>query len=200
MYQEFFSFNKILCEMKISKKTIINIVVILFILSFFVTPMGHYGKILLNKVFSFSPPVIEEGNREKIADYDWKLKDADWNFFNFEKSRGNVVFINLWASWKLPSEAELASIQNMYDSYKDKMDFYIITNENRPPVEAFMEKHEFTFPVTYLIIGEKMPINPDVVPSSYLIDKSGNIVVYKEKIADWDTSTVFGLLDKLIAE
>jgi len=186
--------------MKINKKTILNIAVMLFILSFFVTPMGHYGKILLNRLFSFSPPVIEEANREKIADYDWKLKDADWNFFNFKKSKGNVVFINLWASWRLPCEAELSSIQSMYDKYQGKMDFYIITNENRPPVEEFMEKHGFTFPVTYLIIGEKTPINPDEVPSSYLIDKSGNIVIYKQKIADWDSSKVYNLLDKLIAK
>ncbi len=186
--------------MKVNKKTILNIAVMLFILSFFVTPMGHYGKILLNKLFSFSPPVIEEANREKIADYDWKLKDAEWNFFNFEKSKGKVVFINLWASWRLPCEAELASVQKMYDKYQGKMDFYIITNENRPPVEAFMKKHGFTFPVTYLIIGEKTPINPDEVPSSYLIDKSGNIVIYKQKIADWGTSKVYGLLDTLIAE
>lgn len=186
--------------MKISKKTILNIAVMLFILSFFVTPMGHYGKILLNRLFSFSPSVIEEANREKITDYDWKLKDADWNFFNFEKSKGNVVFINLWASWRLPCEAELSSIQSMYDKYQGKMDFYIITNENRPPVEEFMEKHGFTFPVTYLIIGEKTPINPDEVPSSYLIDRSGNIVIYKQKIADWDSSKVYNLLDKLIAK
>lgn len=186
--------------MKINKKTILNIAVMLFILSFFVTPMGHYGKILLNRLFSFSPSVIEEANREKITDYDWKLKDADWNFLNFEKSKGNVVFINLWASWRLPCEAELVSIQSMYDKYKGKMDFYIITNENRPPVEEFMKKHGFTFPVTYLIIGEKTPINPDEVPSSYLIDKSGNIVIYKQKIADWNTSKVYNLLDKLIAK
>ncbi|PWL37345.1 hypothetical protein DKG77_16375 [Flagellimonas aquimarina] len=186
--------------MRINKKTILNIAVMLFILSFFVTPMGHYGKILLNRLFSFSPSVIEEANRERITDYDWKLKDADWDFFNFEKSKGNVVFINLWASWRLPCEAELASIQKMYNKYQGKMDFYIITNENRPPVEEFVEKHGFTFPVTYLIIGEKTPINPDEVPSSYLIDKSGNIVIYKQEIADWNSSKVYDLLDKLIAE
>lgn len=186
--------------MKISKKTILNIVLILVVLSFFVTPMGHYGKILLNRMFSFSPSLIEETERKEITDYDWKLKDADWNFFNFERSRGNVVFINLWASWKLPSEAELGSVQELYDKYKGKMDFYIITNENRPPVEEFMEKHGFTFPVTYLIIGEKMPIDASKVPSSYLVDKSGNIVIHEEGIADWSTNKVYKLLDGLITE
>ncbi|MDC6364318.1 MULTISPECIES: TlpA family protein disulfide reductase [Flavobacteriaceae] len=186
--------------MKISKKTVLNVVLILFVLSFFVTPLGYYGKILLNKMLAMSPPVIEQSEREKITDYDWKLKDADWNIFNFEKSKGNVVFINFWASWRLPSEAELSSIQELYNKYKGKMDFYIITNENRPPVEAFMEEHEFTFPLTYLIIGEKMPVDSKEVPSSYLIDKSGNIVIHKKGIADWSNKKVYTLLDELIAE
>jgi len=186
--------------MKISKKTGLNIVLILFVLSFFVTPMGHYGKILLNKMISFSPEVVDSAERQKLVDYDWKLKDANWDFFNFERSKGKVILINLWASWKLPSEAELASIQELYDRYRGKMDFYIITNETREPVEAFMEKHGFTFPVTYLIIGERTPFPLGPVPSSYLLDKKGNIIIEKQGISDWSTEKVYGLLDSLIAE
>ncbi len=184
--------------MKISKKTVLNILLFVFILSFFVTPVGYYGKIWLNRIFSFSPAVIEQKDQEQITDYDWKLKDANWNFFSFEKSKGSVVFINLWASWRLPCTAELQSIQKLYNVYKNKMDFYIITNEERPPVEAFMEEHGFTFPVTYLIIGEKMPISNEKVPSSYLIDKKGNIVVHKSGIANWNSSKVHRLLNELL--
>ncbi len=186
--------------MKINKKTILNILLFAFILSFFVTPLGDYSKVLLNKIFSFSPSVTEETNRNQIKDYDWKLKDAEWNVFNFKKSKGNVVFINFWTSWNLPCEAELASIQKLYDVYKDKIDFYIITNEERAPAEEFMLENGFTFPVTYLYIGEKMPITETKAPMSYLIDKKGNIVIHKTGIANWNTSKVHQLLDKLIAE
>lgn len=187
--------------MKNRKKTILNIVLILFILSFFVTPLGHYGKIFLNRVFSFTPSIVEESNRKKITNYSWRLKDANWDFFNFEKSKGKVIFINFWASWRLPSEAELSSVQAIYDDYKDKVDFYIITNEDKPPVEEFMEKHGFTFPVTYLIIGDKAAVKiPEKTPYSYIIDKEGFIFVDKEGIADWDTGKIRNLLDSLISK
>lgn len=186
--------------MKISKKTILNVVLILFILSFFVTPIGYYGKIWLNRMFAFSPSVIDKTEQQTIGDYDWRLKDEKWNFFNFERSKGRVIFINFWASWRLPSEAELVSIQELYDKYKGQMDFYIITNEEREPVEAFMEKHEFTFPVTYLIIGEKTAVDDNKVPSSYLIDKSGNIVIHEEGISDWSSNKVYQTVERLIAE
>lgn len=186
--------------MKINKKTVLNILLFAFILSFFVTPLGDYSKVWLNKIFSFSPSVTEEMNRNQINDYDWKLKDAEWNVFNFKKSKGNVIFINFWTSWTLPCEAELESIQKLYDKYKGKVDFYIITNEEREPAEEFIQKNNFTFPITYLYIGEKMPIKDTKAPMSYLIDKKGNIVIHKKGIANWNSSKVHSLLEKLISE
>ena len=182
------------------KKTVFNVFLIVFVLSFFFTDLGFYSKVWLNKIFLFSPNIIEIAQREQIKDYDWKLKDAKWNVFNFDKSKGNVVFINQWASWRVPSVAELQSIQNFYDAYKGKIDFYIITNEERAPAEVFIKKNKFTFPVTYLIIGEKMPINSNVVPSSYLIDKNGYIVIYEDTIADWDNKKVYTVVNELIEE
>ncbi len=184
--------------MKITKNNILNILLFAFIISFFVTPLGDYSKVLLNKIFSFSPSVTDEMDRNKIKDYDWRLKDANWNFFNFKKSKGKVVFINFWASWVLPCEAELASIQKFYDKFKDKVDFYIITDEEREPVEEFMNKNELTFPVTYLFIGEKMPFKNIKIPSSYLIDQGGNMVIRKEGIADWDNSKIYNLVEQLL--
>ncbi len=186
--------------MKITKKTALNVLLFAFILSFFVTPLGDYSKVLLNKIFSFSPSVTKEVGRNSIADYDWKLKDANWDFFNFKKSKGKVVFINFWASWELPCEVELQSIQKLYDLYKDRVDFYIITDEQREPAEAYIEEHGFTFPVTYLIIEEEHPFKSTRPLNSYLLDKKGNIVIQNKGIADWDNSKIYRLLDRLLEE
>jgi hypothetical protein len=91
-------------------------------------------------------------------------------------------------------------VQKLYDAYRGKLDFYIITNEERAPVEEFMQKQGFTFPVTYLIIGEKTPIDVEEVPSSYIIDKNGYIVIHENEIADWDSSVVHNLLEELLEE
>ncbi|BFP42635.1 hypothetical protein FGF1_34800 [Flavobacteriaceae bacterium GF1] len=182
------------------KKTFLNVLLILVVLAFFVTPLGHYGKIFLNRLFSFSPDVIEVSKRKQLPDYNWRLKDADWNFFNFEASRGRVIFINFWASWRLPSEAELSSIQSLYEKYQGKIDFYIITDEERPPVEEFMEKQQFTFPLTYLVIGDRAPLEIPKPPYSYLIDKEGFIAIEQEGIADWNTSKVHKLIDGLLLQ
>ncbi|MDH3698751.1 MAG: TlpA family protein disulfide reductase [Flavobacteriaceae bacterium] len=186
--------------MKIKKRTLLNIILFAFILSFFLTPLGYHSKVLLNQLFAGSPTVIPVENREQIADYQWTLKDPQWEFFNFERSKGKVVFINFWASWRLPCAAELAGIQDLYDSYGDRVDFYIVTDEERPPVRAFMAEKKFDFPVTYMIIGEKAPFEVLMPPASYLIDKNGYIVIQEEGIANWDSSGIHALLDQLLEE
>ncbi|MEO9511228.1 MAG: TlpA disulfide reductase family protein [Flavobacteriaceae bacterium] len=187
--------------MKISKKTILNIVMMLFILSFFVTPLGYQGKLLLNNLFSRTPEFVSKPNRKVIENYDWRLKDEDWNFFSFERSKGRVAIIVFWASWKLPAcEAEMKSIEKLYRDYKGKVDFYLISNEERPPVELFVEEHGITAPITYLIIGDKSPINIPKPCASYILDKNGGIAAYTEGVSDWNTSKTRTFLDTLIAD
>lgn len=180
------------------RSTILTLLVIAMVLALFVTPLGYHGKVWLNQLFAGTPDIIPTSRRDKLVDYNWKLKDDQWDFFSFDKSRGNVIFINFWASWRLPCAAELKGIQKLYDAYGDKVDFYIITNEERPPVEEYMEVKGFTFPVTYLIIGGRSPIEVLEPPASYIIDRNGYIVVKEDDIKDWDTTSVYQLLDKLL--
>jgi len=184
--------------MKIKKKTLLNILLILFVLSFFVTPLGYYGKIALMQLFATPPNVVEVGKREKLPFYDWTLKDENWDFFNFERSKGRVVLIDFWRSWSLPSLPELKGLQALYDAYGDRVDFYIITDEDQAPVKAFMEEHDFTFPVTYLFLESESPVDDKSAPRSYLIDQEGYVVIDQEGIADWDSQRVRTLLDDLL--
>ncbi|MFZ9005106.1 MAG: TlpA family protein disulfide reductase [Robiginitalea sp.] len=184
--------------MKIKKKTLLNILLILFVLSFFVTPLGYYGKIALMQLFSTAPRVVAVSERERLPFYDWTLKDANWEFFNFERSRDKVVLIAFWRSWILPSLPELRGIQALYRDYGDRVDFYIITDEEQAPVLAFMEEHDFTFPVTYLYLESKSPVASQNAPRSYLIDREGFVVIDQEGIADWDSRRVRELLDDLL--
>lgn len=186
--------------MNIRKRTLINLLLMAVVLSFFVTPLGHFSKVALMRLFAFTPKVLAEEQRETIKTYDWKLKDASWNFFNFNRSAGKVVLVNFWASWRLPSLPELQSIQKLYDDYGKRVDFYIITDENREPVEIFMEENHFNFPVTYLIIGEPAPVAVNEPPRTYLIDKYGSIVIQQKGIANWNSKEVRQLLDQLLGE
>ena len=182
------------------KSTVYTLSIIALVLSFFITPLGDFSKELLNKLFATTPTVISTENRGKVLTYDWKLKRADWSLFNFKEAEGKVAFINFWATWDLPSRAQLDDIQRLYDRYGEKMKFYIITNEEREMPEEMMARKEYTFPITYQIIGEPSPIKILKEGGSYLLDKKGNIVVHQTAIADWDNDVIYALLDRLFTE
>ncbi|MFK7812949.1 MAG: TlpA family protein disulfide reductase [Maribacter sp.] len=182
------------------KQTVYTLFIIALVLSFFVTPLGDFSKELLNKSFAATPTIISAENQGKVDSYNWKLKRADWSYFNFEEAENNVVFISFWTTWHLPSRAQLDDIQNLYDTYKADVKFYIITDQERELPDEFMKRKGYTFPITYQIIGEPSPIKLLKPSGSYILDKKGNIVVHQTAIADWDNETVHTLIDRLIAE
>lgn len=182
------------------KQTVYTLAVIAIVLSFFITPLGDYSKILLNRLFSTAPTIIADDKRAALTGYDWRLKDDNWNFINFEKAKNKVVFVTFWRSWHLPSKAQLNDVQDLYNTYKEKVAFYVITNEERGPVEEFMKKNGYTFPVTYEIVGDPSPLVLLKPPGSYIIDKKGKIAVHQNAIADWRNETVDTLLKELISE
>ena len=92
----------------------------------------------------------------------------------------------------------MKSLQELYEDYGDRVEFYIITNEERPPAEAFMQDQGFTFPITYQYLESQSPLPDTEPPRSYLIDRQGNIIVDQNGMADWNTSKVRELLDGLL--
>lgn len=182
------------------KSTFFTLTIILIVLSFFVTPLGDFSKEQLNKLFATSPTIISAKNQGAIETYDWMLKRADWSLFNFQEAEGKVVFINFWASWHLPSRAQLDDIQELYNRYGDKVKFYVITNEERELPEEMMQRKGYTFPITYEIVNTPSPLKILKPSGSYLLDKKGNIVVHQTAIADWDNDKIFNLIETLLEE
>ena len=182
------------------KQTVYTLLVIAFVLSFFVTPLGDYSKLQLNRLFASAPMIIDVEKGGKIKDYSWKLKDANWDYFNFEKSKGKVVFINFWSSWHLPSRAQFKDIETLYKRYNGKVEFYLITDEEKEPVQEFIAKNKYELPITYQIIGEPSPIKLLKPSGCYVLDRDGVIRIHQTDISDWNNDTVFDLLDSLIEE
>ncbi|MBC6998882.1 TlpA disulfide reductase family protein [Cytophaga sp. FL35] len=179
------------------RKTVFTLLLIVFILSFFITPVGYWSKKKLMQVFAPSPEIISQEDRIHLQEYDWRLKDADWDYFNLRISEGKPLFIHFWASWHLPSSSELDDIQRLYDKYKGKVDFYIITNEEREPVQEFLGKNKYTFPITYRIVGEPAPVEILEPSGTYIIDTEGSILVKSLDSKDWYNDKIKEILDAI---
>lgn len=171
---------------------------IIVVLLLFYSPLGNSGKILLTKILAPTPKILEQPQQYAISTYDWRLKDKDWNFFSFEKAKGSTTFVTFWASWHLPSKAALESIQDLYHAFEGQISFYIITNEERAPVETFMANNGYAFPVTYRVVGEPTPFKNSDFGASYLIGPNGNVWAETFKTARWNDEALIERLKGLI--
>ena len=186
--------------MKFLKKNWSNLLFGFFILALIIPQTRMPIQVVLQRLISFSPSEIDEEDRVLLKDYEWNLVNLDLEKINFTQSEGKVVLINFWATWCPPCVAEMPELQELYDAYGDRVDFYFITNEKLQAINFFLEKKEYDFPV--YIPSEPSPevLASSALPTTYVISKSGEIIMQKTGAASWNSDKVHQVLDQLLLE
>jgi len=106
------------------------------------------------------------------------LEDLSGKTVSLDDYLGNVLLVNLWATWCPPCRDEMPTLQTFYEKYKSSGFVLIAINqeETREAVVPFVNEFGLTFPVwidtDYLAERE---FNTNSLPSSYVIDRSGRV-------------------------
>ncbi len=93
--------------------------------------------------------------------------------------RGQVVLVNLWATWCPPCKEEMPAFQAFYNKHADKGLVIIAINDGdpEPDVLQFVKDYGLTFPIwldpTY--IATEQAFKTLNLPSSFVIDRSGTV-------------------------
>jgi len=164
---------------------------------FFIPQTSMPIQVFFNKLIAFSPSEIAKENQEVLQDYNWNLI-AENTSVNLKRSKGKVTLINIWATWCPPCVAEMSSLQSLYDSYGDQVDFYFVTGEEREVVDAFMKNKGYTFPVYLQRFSPPTQLKQKSIPLTVLLDKEGKIVIKKTGAADWDSDKTRAIIDQLL--
>lgn len=188
--------------MKLTKEQIGNGIWILAILLILFTPIGFHARVLVNKVVAavISPSTVEEKEQETLADYNWSLVDMEGQSINLQSKKGNVILINVWATWCPPCVAELPGFIELYSDYKDKVTFAFVANDEKDKVINFLEKKGYQLPVYFQASATPTELESGSIPVTYIIDKEGKIVVNKTGAANWNSESTRNLLDGLLSE
>ena len=124
-------------------------------------------------------------------DYNFAVKDLAGNKINFEKFKGKVIFINLWATWCGPCRAEMADIQNLYSKIKnDKIVFVMLSideDKNKTKVESYIRNKAFTFPVFMPSGYLSEQLNVPSIPTTFVISKDGKIIMKEVGTKNYNT-------------
>lgn len=185
---------------KFLKKNWSNILFFVLLLLVIIPQTRMPIQVFVQRLISFSPSETSEEKRETLQDYEWSLVHLDSEEVNFSQSDGKVVVVNFWATWCPPCVAEMPSFQKLYDAYGANVDFYFVTSEKPDKVKRFLDKNEYSLPVYLQFFEAPEQMQASVLPTTYVLSKSGEIVVNETGVADWNSKKIRALLDGLIAE
>ncbi len=107
------------------------------------------------------------------------LTDSQGQTHSLADYRGQVVLVNLWATWCPPCKAEMPALQSFYSKHRNEGFTVIAINDGDPTADVlkFLNDYQLTFPVwldpTYEATEHAFKtLN---LPSSYVIDRDGTI-------------------------
>lgn len=128
------------------------------------------------------------------------LPDLSGQQRNLDAFSGKVLLVNFWASWCTPCLEEMPAIQRLAAAM-DAASFAVIAinvGEAQRRVQATARRLELDFPI--LLDKESAVFNrwgATVLPTTYLLDRSGRIRYVGRGPLEWDRPDIIGMLEKL---
>lgn len=115
---------------------------------------------------------------------------------------GKVVFINFWATWCAPCLAEMPNVNELYHQFKDNTHIVFITVEmdgNKEGAQKLFTNKQWNLPLYYPQSSLPEQLYTGSLPTTVVIDKTGNIVFKKEGFAQYHNATFIQQLNELIS-
>ena len=161
---------------------------------------------LLLLVFCIPTLLVSCGQAPKVATVgeiapDFTLVDTYGKTWTLSELKGQVVFVNFWATWCPPCVEEMPSMQKLYSMLpKDKFKMLAVLNNDDPAnAKKFAAKNGITLPI---LNDQANKVGPTYgltgVPETFIVDKKG---VLREKFigpAPWDSPSAVQMLMKYI--
>jgi len=101
---------------------------------------------------------------------DFEFYGSEGGSVRLSELKGNVVLLNVWATWCGPCKQELPIVQKMYDVYSDR-NFVVVSvsvDADRGRVAPFLKKFNISLPV-YFPTQEDMVLAARGIPQTFLI-------------------------------
>lgn len=129
------------------------------------------------------------------------LPTVDGTMVALQDAKGQVVLINIWATWCPPCQAEMPVIEAAFEQYREQGFTVLAVNQGEPAsaVQSFVHDYGLTFPTLLDSAGVvSRAYAAHTLPSSYLVDRQGTLrMVYRGPIS---RTVLAGMVEQLLAE
>ena len=102
------------------------------------------------------------------------LSDLEGKSFDLNLYEGNVIILNIWATWCKPCIAEFESLEKVREKFKDKnIKIVAVSNEDLKLINSFLDKRKFNLEFIKLN-GDLSYFNAYSLPTTVVFDKNGD--------------------------
>ena len=122
--------------------------------------------------------------------------------------RGNVLMINIWATWCAPCRVEMPSIEQLHRAYDGKglkiLAVSVDEPGTEPQIRSFVKQYGLTFEVLHDPGGQEGRVSKDYqttgYPETVIIGRDG--IIRKKLLGahNWNSAENRALIDRLLAE
>lgn len=129
----------------------------------------------INRELKFVPvqPVKAAG----VQAQEFSLENLNGKQIQLSHYKGERVLINFWATWCPPCRAEMPAMQELYEKYKDRIEFLAINIDPENDVKGYVNEMKLTFPI---LLDKTGAVNERYgiisIPTTLLVDEKGTII------------------------
>ena len=120
---------------------------------------------------------------------------------SYAQEKGEVILMNVWASWCSPCRAEAPALQELSAAHPQVQFVGVLTRDNVVAARAFVDRFKLTYPTITddaLLADFTGQLSVNAIPTTLLIDKQGRVAA---RISGEITySTLDELLEDLVKE
>jgi peroxiredoxin len=160
---------------------------------------GIVGALLVSGSYEAGSSGIEVA--ERVPEY--SAMDMEGNEVALADYEGQVVLLNIWATWCGPCRIEMPSINALHERYKDRGFTVVAVSIDagrgyREKVDEFVSEHELDFPILLDPDGRIMrTIRAVGVPETLVLDREGKIVKRVVGATNWDSRGNRAMIEQL---
>jgi peroxiredoxin len=117
--------------------------------------------------------------------------------------RGKPVMINFWATWCAPCREEMPAMERLYRRHREHgfVLLAVSVDTDAALVRPFLEQHKLTFPVALdSTMGVANAYGVRALPSSFLVDRDGNLAALALGPRAWDNRVAHALVEGMLAQ
>jgi thiol-disulfide isomerase/thioredoxin len=109
---------------------------------------------------------------------DLEFAGAEGGAVRLSQLKGNLVLLNVWATWCGPCRMELPVVQRMYDKYSDRNFVVLAINvdADRQRVAPFMKRYNISLPVYFAAPEDAGQMTTEGIPTSYLLSADRHLL------------------------